>query len=159
MRSHSRYLVWQIGGIPILWWLGLYIGLLDLPMAMDFWCSVWSNSTTLRLILRQLLFVLSAFFDNLHTSEPGLCYSLWYPVTEVKDNIFLYGDFNISPMPHLAAIKLLLKLINFKSFNSRVTWSRFKYFPLLATFRQSWYIFNCNSYLIFSLLLLHIEQQ
>ena len=30
--------------------------------------------------------------------------------------------------------KILLKLIHFKSRNSGVTWSRFKYFPLLATF-------------------------
>ena len=37
--------------------------------------------------------------------------------------------------------KVLLKLIHFKSFKMGVTWSRFKYFPLLATLAENLYIF------------------
>ena len=54
--------------------------------------------------------------------------------------------------------KILLKLIHFKSLNSGVTWSRFKYFPLLATFAAK-LIHFCTSYCSFSLHLPHIELQ
>ena len=51
--------------------------------------------------------------------------------------------------------KILLKLIHFKSLNSGVTWSRFKYFPLLANFAAK-LIHFCTSYCSFSLHLPHI---
>ena len=54
--------------------------------------------------------------------------------------------------------QILLKLIYFKSFNRGVTWSRFKYFPLLTTFVTK-FIHFCTSYCSFSLLLPHIELQ
>ena len=56
--------------------------------------------------------------------------------------------------------KILLKLIYFKSRNSRWrgTWSRFKYFPLLATFAAKFMHF-CTSCWSFSLHLPHIELQ
>ena len=54
--------------------------------------------------------------------------------------------------------KILLKLIHFKSRNSGVTWSRFKYSPLLATFAAK-LIHFCISYCSFSLHLSHIELQ
>ena len=38
--------------------------------------------------------------------------------------------------------KILLKIIHFKSRNSGVTWSRFKYFPLLETFAAKLIHFN-----------------
>ena len=44
--------------------------------------------------------------------------------------------------------KILLKLIHFKSRNSGVTWSRFKYFKLLATFAPK-LIHFCTSYCSF----------
>ena len=54
--------------------------------------------------------------------------------------------------------KMQLKLIHFKSFNNGVTWSRFKYFPLLATFAVK-LIHFCTSYCSFSQHLPHIELQ
>ena len=54
--------------------------------------------------------------------------------------------------------KILLKLIHFKCLNSGVTWIRFKYFPLLATYAEK-LIHFCTSYCSFSLHLPHIELQ
>ena len=54
--------------------------------------------------------------------------------------------------------QMLLKLIHLKSSNSGVTWSRFKYFPLPATFATKLKLF-CTSYCSFSLHLPHIELQ
>ena len=54
--------------------------------------------------------------------------------------------------------KILLKLIHLKSRNSGVTWSRFKYFLLLATFAAKLKHF-CTSCCSFSLHLPHIELQ
>ena len=53
-------------------------------------------------------------------------------------------------------LKMLLKLIHFMSFNMGVTWSRFKYFPLLATYAATLTHF-CTSFCSFSLHLPHIE--
>ena len=55
-------------------------------------------------------------------------------------------------------LKMLLKFIHFKSCNSGVTLSRFKYSPLLATFAAK-SIHFCTSYCSFSLHLPHIELQ
>ena len=52
--------------------------------------------------------------------------------------------------------KILLKLIYFKSGISGVTWSRFKYFPLLDTFAAK-LIHFCTSHCNFSLHLPRIE--
>ena len=54
--------------------------------------------------------------------------------------------------------KILLKLIHFKSRNSGVTWSRFKYFPLLDIFAAKLIHFftSCCS---FSLHIPHIKLQ
>ena len=54
--------------------------------------------------------------------------------------------------------KILLKLIHFKSLIWWVTWSRFKYFPLLATFAAK-LIYFCTSYYSFSLDFPYIELQ
>ena len=54
--------------------------------------------------------------------------------------------------------KILLKLIHFKSRNSGVTWSRFKYFQLLATLAAK-LIHFCSSCCSFPLHLPHIELQ
>ena len=84
-------------------------------------------------------------------------YSLWYLVSEdtfesAETYRFLYTkDASFSR-------KILLKLIHFKSPNSGVTWSRFKYFSLLATLVAK-LIHFCTSYCSFSLHLPHIELQ
>ena len=106
---------------------------------MNFWYSSGSNSTALRPILRQP-FVPLLFFENLyvHHAEPFLvilCDTLFrrsklifFTFESAETYWFLY----IKDAP--CSRKILLKLIHFKSRNSGVTWSRFKYFPLLATF-------------------------
>ena len=89
-------------------------------------------------------------------------YSLWYLVSEVKVNLFhIWICWNIQIFIHKGVSfsrKILLKLIHYKSLNSEVTWSRFKYFPLLATFAAK-LIHFCTSYCSFSLHLRHIELQ
>ena len=59
-----------------------------------------------------------------------------------------------APFSHM----ILLKLMHFKFRNSGVTWSRFKYFPLLATFAEK-LIHFCTSYCSCSLHLHYIELQ
>ena len=87
------------------------------------------------------------------------CYSLWYLVSEIKVNLFhIWIDRFLYIMDASFSRKILLKLIHFKSRNSWVTWFRFKYFPLLATFAAKWIHF-CTSYCSFSLHLPHIELQ
>ena len=90
---------------------------------------------------------------------------LWYLVSVVKVNLFhIWICWNIQIFIHKGcncvhnSCKILLKLIHFKSLNSGVTWSRFKYFPLLATFVAK-LIHFCTSYCSFSLHLPHIELQ
>ena len=88
-------------------------------------------------------------------------YSLWYLVSEVKifftfESAETYRFLYIKDVSF--SCKILLKLINFKSRNSGVTWSRFKCFPLLATFAAK-LINLCTSYCSFSLHLPHIELQ
>ena len=66
-------------------------------------------------------------------------YSRWYLVSEVKVNLFhIWICWNIYRFLYIKdasfSRKILLKLIHFKSRNSGVTWSRFKYFQLLTTF-------------------------
>ena len=66
-------------------------------------------------------------------------YSLRYLVSEVKVNLFhVWVRGNVKIFVHEWCLNLpqlmLLKLIHFKSFNSEVTWSRFKYFPFLNHF-------------------------
>ena len=89
-------------------------------------------------------------------------YSLWYLVSEVKVNLFhIWICWNIQILYIKDASfshKILLKLIHFKSCNSGVTWSSFKYFPLLATFAAK-LIHFCTSCCCFSLHLPHIELQ
>ena len=66
-------------------------------------------------------------------------YSWWYLVPEVKVNLFF--TFKSASTYRFSCIKdatfnrkMRLKLIHLMSFNSGVTPSRFKYFPLLASF-------------------------
>ena len=88
-------------------------------------------------------------------------YSLWYLVSEVNVNLILICICWNHRFLYLKVAsfsrKILLKLI-IKSCNSGVTWSRFKYFPLLATFAAK-LIHFCTSYWRFSLYLTHTELQ
>ena len=80
-------------------------------------------------------------------------YSLWYLVSEVKVNLFTFESAEMYRFLHkgrLISRKILPKLIHFKSRNSGVTWSHFKYFPLLATFTAK-LIHFCTSYCSLSL--------
>ena len=82
-------------------------------------------------------------------------YSLWYLVSEVKVNVFhIWICWNVQILLSIKdasfSRKILLKLFHFKSRNSRVTWSRFKYFPLLASFAAK-LIHFCTSCCSFSL--------
>ena len=89
-------------------------------------------------------------------------YSLKYLVSKVKVNLFTFESAETYRFLYIKdasfSWKILLKLIHFKSRNSWVTWSRFKYFPLLATFAAK-LIHFCTSYCRFSLHLPHIELQ
>ena len=111
--------------------------------------------------LRQL-FVPLLFFDNLYVHERGLvilCDTLFrrsklifLAFESAETYRFLYiKDASFSR-------KILLNLTHFKSRNSGVTWSRFIYFPLLATFAAKLIRF-CASYCSFLLHLPHIELQ
>ena len=81
--------------------------------------------------------------------------SLWYLVSDFKVNIFYFWiccsiQIFLHDYIKVASFsrKMLLKLIHFKCFNSNVTWSRFKYFQLLATFATK-LIHFCTSYCSF----------
>ena len=95
----------------------------------------------------------------MYTAEPFLVIPCFGGRSESFSylNLMQQTDFYTWRMPHLAA-RCYLSLIHFKSRNSGVTWSRFKYFPLLATFAAK-LIHFCISYCRFSLHLPHIEQQ
>ena len=74
------------------------------------------------------------------TSETFSRYSLWYLVTEVKVIFFTFESADTWRFLYIKdasfICKMLLKLINFKSFHLWMTWSRFKYLQLLATFPE-----------------------
>ena len=53
-----------------------------------------------------------------------------FELTLLKHNNFIHDGDSFSR-------KMILQLIYFKYFNSRVTWFRLKYFPVLVTFQQS----------------------
>ena len=79
-------------------------------------------------------------------------YSLWYLVSRSKSIFFTFESAESYRFLYIKdasfSCKILLKLIHFKLCNSGVTWSRFKYFSLLATFAL---IRFCTSYCSFSL--------
>ena len=70
---------------------------------------------------------------------------LWYTLLRKKKLIFFNLETTDMMRDASFSCKMLLKLINFKSFNRKVTWSRFKYFPLLATFVAK-FIHFCTLY-------------
>ena len=101
----------------------------------------------------------SSTIYSMCTSEPFLvilCDTLF------RRSKFIYFNLNLLKhrflyIKHASfSYKILLKLIHFKSRNSGVTWSRFKYFPLHATFAAK-LIHFCASYFSFPLHLPHIE--
>ena len=92
--------------------------------------------------------------ESICTSEPFLvilCYTLF------RRSKLIFSTFESAETYRFLYIKdasfsrkILLKLIHFESRNIGVTWSRFKYFPLLATFAAK-LIHYSTSYCSFTL--------
>ena len=102
---------------------------------MNFWYSSGSNSTASARYWDSFLYHCYSSKIYMHIRAASSC-SLWYLVSEVKVNLFhIWICWNfLYIMDASFSRKILLELIHFKSRNSGVTWSRFEYFPLLATF-------------------------
>ena len=159
-----------------------YLNMLWLFPYYGHWCSrrcwyIWLLNVTM--VFEFLIYIGIEFHSFAPDTETAFCSKavlrkfIWtlepFPVI-LCDTLFLrsklifftlyllqHTDFYTWMLPHFAE-KMLLKLIHFKSFNSWVTWSRFKYFPLLATFAAK-LIHFCTSYCSFSLHLPHIKLQ
>ena len=107
----------------------MVIGALGGVGTYDFWTWRWYWISDIN--RDRIIRLCARYWDSLlsHCCWAVSSYSLWYLVSDIwiwSIQILYMKDASFS-------CKILLKIIHFKSRNSGVTWSRFKYFPLLAT--------------------------